>query len=178
MKLKEYIRELNKLVIEYPEAYELPVIYSKDDEGNAYHNVIYSKVIGWWKDTGKPQDLLSANKLLLDEMKLEDFNAPDKVFLGEKVVLKNKVKIIGPAIVGDSSVLENCTIGPYTVLGKNNFVKDLDIEDSIVFDGCSLTRKGIKIKSSIIGNNVELAEDNEKDNCHHMLLGDNSFVEF
>lgn len=42
MKLKEYIRELNKFVQEYPEAYELPVIYSKDDEGNAYHNVIYS----------------------------------------------------------------------------------------------------------------------------------------
>lgn len=42
MKLKEYIRELNKLVIEYPEAYELPVIYSEDDEGNNYHHVIYS----------------------------------------------------------------------------------------------------------------------------------------
>ena len=42
MKLKEYIEELNKFVQEYPESLELPVIYSKDDEGNAYHNVIYS----------------------------------------------------------------------------------------------------------------------------------------
>lgn len=42
MKLKEYIRELNKFVQEYPEAYELPVIYSEDDEGNNYHHVIDS----------------------------------------------------------------------------------------------------------------------------------------
>ena len=42
MKLKEYIEELNKFVQEYPESLELPVIYGKDDEGNAYHNVIYS----------------------------------------------------------------------------------------------------------------------------------------
>ncbi len=173
---KVFFEMFDKIVKSARGEYEISDIHSQLIKHG--YKVGHSEITGWWKDTGKPEDLLLANRLLLDEMKDEDFNTPGKILLGEGVEIKDNVKIIGPAIIGDNTVLENCEIGPYTVLGKNNFIKDLDIEDSIIFDTCSLTRKGIKIKSSIIGNNVEMVEDLKKDNCHRILLGDSSFVEF
>lgn len=74
MKLKEYIEELNKFVQEYPESLELPVIYSKDDEGNAYHNVIYSPAMFQVEDLTQYY-LEVVGKLGVDDIVREDCNA-------------------------------------------------------------------------------------------------------
>ena len=39
MTLKEYLKGLNQLVQDHPEALDFPVIYASDDEGNAFHQV-------------------------------------------------------------------------------------------------------------------------------------------
>lgn len=41
MILKDFIKELQDLVKQYPQFEDLPVAYSSDDEGNSYH-LIYS----------------------------------------------------------------------------------------------------------------------------------------
>ncbi len=46
MKFKEYLAKLNKLANDNPAALELPVVYSKDDEGNQFRLVEYDPTVG------------------------------------------------------------------------------------------------------------------------------------
>ncbi len=87
------------------------------------------EITGWWKDTGKPEDLILASKLLMDirEKKLE---------IGDNVKQFGKVEIIEPASIGGGCVLENCVIGPYTAVGKGSVVRNTRAANSIIFDNC------------------------------------------
>lgn len=148
------------------------------------YDVGYHKVSGWWKDTGTPEDILEANRLILDELKPKtegkvesQSSIQGRVSLGVNSVIKRGSLIRGPTIIGDDSTIERKVyIGPYTSIGNGSIVKRGEIEDSIVMDGCIIDVDE-RINSSIIGPNVIIkSNDDSRPGGRRFILGESSQV--
>ena len=147
------------------------------------YKVGYSEITGWWKDTGKPSDLLEANRLVLDNIEPKQLGSADNAssVLG-KVILDEGSKIInsvvrGPAIIGKNTVIENSYVGPFTSIGNNTHIKNAEVEYSIVLRDCRITHVRLRIEGSILGNDVEIVEAAGKPLVHRFMIGDQSRVE-
>jgi glucose-1-phosphate thymidylyltransferase len=147
------------------------------------YSIGYAEITGWWKDTGKPSDLLEANRLVLDNMepRLEgDVDRGSNV--AGKVILEAGAKIInsvvrGPAIIGKNTIVENSYVGPFTSIGDNTVIRNSEVEYSIVLQECKILNVRIRIEGSILGNDVEVVEAGGKPHVHRFMLGDQSRVE-
>lgn len=146
-------------------------------------SVGFSEITGWWKDTGKPLDLLEANRLILDNITPHIAGEVDaKSTIAGKVIIEEGARIIdsvvrGPAIIGRNCVIEESYIGPFTAIGNNTAVKKSEIEYSIVLRDCKINSVGIRIEGSILGNDVEVVEAAGKPRVHRFMIGDQSRVE-
>ncbi|MBU0649226.1 glucose-1-phosphate thymidylyltransferase [Patescibacteria group bacterium] len=151
------------------------------------YKVGYEEITGWWKDTGKPEDLLEGNQLLLNEMKQEDFTIESKV--GEGVVVQGRVKIgkncnisekvliRGPVIIGNNCSIKNSYIGPYACLGNEVEIYNTEIEHSIVFDLADINCSK-RIVDSLIGKNAAITSVHDSlPQGHKLVIGDNTVVE-
>ncbi len=147
------------------------------------YKVGYSEITGWWKDTGKPSDLLEANRLVLDNIQPNIKGDIDKLSnVVGKVILEKGAKIInsvvrGPAIIGEGAVIENSYVGPFTSIGNHTVIKNSEVEYSIVLRDCKVTSVKIRIEGSILGNDVEIVEASGKPLVHRFMIGDQSRVE-
>ncbi len=145
--------------------------------------VSFSEITGWWKDTGKPSDLLEANRLVLDNLvdrRLGDVDNQSSV--SGRVNLGRDVKIIrsnirGPVIIGDNTVIENAYIGPYTAIGRNCRIVSSEVEFSIIMDYCKIENITRRIEASLLGNDVRILRARKKPSTHRFMLGDQSRVE-
>ena len=68
---------------------------------------MFKKYPSWWKDTGKPEDLLEANQLILDDIDTKVEAQVDsscrlmgKISIKENTVIKPNTRIKGPVIIG------------------------------------------------------------------------------
>jgi glucose-1-phosphate thymidylyltransferase len=146
------------------------------------YRVEASIVKGWWKDTGKPEDILEANRLLLDDIqpKIEgEIDSTSKVIgrvvIGKGTIIKNNSTIKGPCIIGKNCIISNSYIGPYTSIGDNCEIIDTEIEDSVVMEGCKLV--GIRtIVESLIGRNVKIYEHTARPKGYRFVVGDRSSI--
>ncbi|MBA4311730.1 MAG: glucose-1-phosphate thymidylyltransferase [Chlorobiaceae bacterium] len=143
----------------------------------------YSEITGWWKDTGKPADLLEANRLILDNIEPNFKGEVDKVssVLG-KVILDEGSKVInsvvrGPAIIGKNAIIENSYIGPFTSIGDRTTIRNAEVEYSIVLRDCKISNVKLRIEGSILGNDVEIVDAVGKPLVHRFMIGDQSRVE-
>lgn len=147
------------------------------------YKVGYTEITGWWKDTGKPADLLEANRLVLDNLTAHNGGTIDKLSdVAGKVVVETGAKIInskirGPAIIGRDCLIENSYIGPFTSIGDGTVVRNSEVEYSIVLRDCKIINVGIRIEGSILGNDVEIVEATGKPLVHRFMIGDQSRVE-
>lgn len=147
------------------------------------YRVGYSEITGWWKDTGKPSDLLEANRLVLDNIKPNILGNVDKASItAGKVIVEEGAKIVnsvvrGPAIIGKNCVIENSYIGPFTSIGNNTVIRNAEVEYSIVLEDCKIHDVKLRIEGSILGNDVEIVEANGKPLVHRFMIGDQSRVE-
>jgi glucose-1-phosphate thymidylyltransferase len=147
------------------------------------YTVGYSEITGWWKDTGKPTDLLEANRLVLDNITPEILGeVDDRSTVAGKVVIQKGARIInslvrGPAIIGENCVIENSYVGPFSSLGDNTVVRKSEIEYSIILRDCKIIDVGIRLEGSILGNDVEIVEATGKPRVHRFMIGDQSRVE-
>lgn len=141
---------------------------------------------GWWKDTGKPEDLLEANQLVLTDLKpsikgiLEDHvTIRGNVAISEETVIHKESSIRGPSIIGKNcDIGPNVYIGPYTSIGDNTVIKKSEIEQSIIL-GDSVIECGKRIVDSIIGRYVKIiSNDYDLPKGVKLLLGDSSLVSF
>ncbi len=143
----------------------------------------YSEITGWWKDTGKPTDLLEANRLILDNIEPRNDGTVDKQSeVAGRVVIEQGARIInskirGPGIIGKNCVIENSYIGPFTSIGDRTEVRNSEIEYSIILRDCKVTSVGIRIEGSILGNDVEVVEATGKPQVHRFMIGDQSRIE-
>lgn len=147
------------------------------------YSVGYTEITGWWKDTGKPADLLEANRLILDSFEFRNDGEIDaRSDVAGRVVIEQGAKIInskvrGPAIIGKNCVIENSYVGPYTSIGDRTQIHGSEIEYSIVLRDCKIMNIGIRIEGSILGNDVEIVEGNSRPRVHRFMIGDQSRIE-
>lgn len=139
-------------------------------------------VAGWWKDTGKLEDLLEANRLILDtfERRIEgtadaDSRIEGKVVIEEGAVIERSV-IRGPAIIGRGSHIVHGYVGPFTSIGPDVEIRETEIEHSIVLEGCCLRDLANRVIDSLLGKNVRIYREPVKPSAYRFMLGDNSEV--
>ena len=140
-------------------------------------------VSGWWKDTGKPEDILEANRLVLDEIESLNLEKVDgkaivrgRVRFGESVIIEGECMIKGPALIGENCLIKDSYIGPYTSIGDNCRITGTEIEDSVVMEGTTLHNVG-RIVDSLIGHGVNVRASSALPNGHRLVIGDYSQVE-
>jgi glucose-1-phosphate thymidylyltransferase len=149
------------------------------DHGKSVHPHIVS---GWWKDTGKIEDMLEANRIILDTFKPRGLESVDSGCRVEgKVVVEPGAKLFqstirGPAIIGPGAEIRNAFVGPYTSIGPDCFVESCEIENSIVLQGSRLEKIPGRIADSLIGTNVRIHPGHERPRVHRFLIGDNSEI--
>jgi glucose-1-phosphate thymidylyltransferase len=138
---------------------------------------------GWWKDTGKLDDMLEANRIMLENIEtridgLVDENSRvfGRVAIGKNAVIEDSV-IRGPAIIGKGSRIVRSYIGPFTSIHDNVSVLDSEIEHSIILAECNINSVGSRIEDSLLGRNVTIHRSSRKPKAHRMMVGDNSEVE-
>ncbi len=137
-------------------------------------NVGYEEITGWWKDTGKPEDLLEANQLLLNQSLAAETG---KIKIGKGTVIDPDAVIKGPVIVGDGCVIKNARIGPNVSVGNNVEVYNSEIENSIIFDEVDINCNA-RIVDSLVGKNaLILSAHQSKPDGHKLIIGDNAMVE-
>ncbi len=147
------------------------------------HTVVPHVVSGWWIDTGKKDDMLEANRLILEilEQQIDGTLDADSEVLGRVVIARdaevhNSV-IRGPAIIGPNTRIQNAYIGPFTSIDHDCLIVDCEIEHSIVLDHTRLVEVPGRIEDSLIGRNVEIVRSPHRPKAHKLLLGDFSRVE-
>ncbi len=141
-------------------------------------------VSGWWKDTGKPEDILDVNRLVLDELKplvegtVEDgASVAGRVSLGKNSVIRSGCVVRGPVVIGKDCAIEAGTyIGPYTAVGDGCAVKGAYVESSVLMAGCSVSCEN-RIVDSLIGKNAIIASaNNDLPKGTRLIVGENSFL--
>lgn len=145
--------------------YEIASIFSYLLKNN--RKIGYNEITGWWKDTGKPEDLLLANALLLKELPHEKLTSSAAQF-GPNVTLH------APVIVGENCTLENCTIGPNVTISSGSTIKNCTVQDSIVLSNATITAP-IKIAHSIIGAKAQILPSNQT--FSQLIIGDHSVLQ-
>jgi glucose-1-phosphate thymidylyltransferase len=138
-------------------------------------------VRGWWKDTGQVQDMLDANRLILDDLgdridgELVDARVEGRVVV-EAGVRLTRSTVRGPAIIGAGSQIEDAYIGPYTAIGEGVTIARAEVEYSIVLAGSSVTDLEGRVEASLIGRNVRVGRSPAMPRAYRFVVGDNAEI--
>jgi glucose-1-phosphate thymidylyltransferase len=138
-------------------------------------------VEGWWKDTGRLEDMLAANRLVLDTIseKIEGELIASQV--DGRVVIEPGARlehctVRGPAIIGAGARLSDCYIGPYTAIGAGCTIENAEVEHSILLAGSAVRNLAGRMESSLLGRNVTIGRDERQPRAYRFMVGDNSEV--
>ncbi|MBO8161021.1 MAG: glucose-1-phosphate thymidylyltransferase [Thermosipho sp. (in: Bacteria)] len=149
------------------------------------HKVKGHIIYGWWKDTGKPEDLIEANRKILDDnypkTTVKGIIDPTsdiqgRISIGENSEIINST-IRGPVVIGDNCVIKDSFIGPYSSIGDNVIIENCEIENSIIMDNVKLLNLPYPIDSSLIGKHVQIIESEKKPKAMRFVIGDMGKVE-
>ncbi len=139
-------------------------------------------VTGWWKDTGKLEDILEANRLILEglEGRIEgqvdaDSRTHGPVVLEAGTRLTNSV-IRGPAIIGADTEIIDSYVGPFTSIQRNCRILQTEIEHSIVLEGSEIREVGSRIDESLIGREVRIFRSAQRPSVYRFMVGDKSEI--
>jgi glucose-1-phosphate thymidylyltransferase len=142
------------------------------------------KLQDWWLDTGKKDDLLEANRIILDTQL-------ESAILGEvderssiigRVRIGSGSKIVnctvrGPVIIGNDCHLENCFIGPYSSVADRATLIDADLEHSVILQGAKVIGIHQRIVDSVIGQRAKLELAPQRPKALRFMIGDDSHIE-
>jgi len=141
--------------------------------------VSYKMTEGWWKDTGKPSDILEANKLILEDISAESWTCQEDVasligslHIGKSVVVKNST-IHSHVAIGDNSFIQGSGIGPFTSVGNGVNIINCNVANSIILDGAQLIDISKDIRNSIIGKNTIIKSPKTLKQSMDLITGDN-----
>jgi glucose-1-phosphate thymidylyltransferase len=142
------------------------------------------QIDGWWLDTGKKDDLLEANQIVLDtrlqsEMAGEidpqtQISGRVKIGAGSKLV---NCKIRGPVTIGSDCHLENCFIGPYTSIADQVTLIEADLEHSVILQGAKVVGVHQRIVDSVVGQRAQVKVAPQRPRALRFMIGDDSQIE-
>jgi glucose-1-phosphate thymidylyltransferase len=139
-------------------------------------------VSGWWKDTGKIEDILEANRLILETIstRIEGLVDESSRVSGEVIIEKSasvRSSIIrGPAIIGSDTEIIDSYVGPFTSIQKKCKIIKTEIEHSIVLEGSEIIEVGSRIDESLIGREVRIYKCPPKPSAYRFMVGDKSEI--
>jgi glucose-1-phosphate thymidylyltransferase len=139
-------------------------------------------VKGWWKDTGKLEDMLEANRLVLEDIEQRidgDLDADSRV--EGRVVIEPGAKlertvVRGPAIIGSGTRIFDAYIGPYTAIDRDVVITGSEVEHSIVLAGSIIRDLHARMEASLLGKNVSLSRSEGMPKTLRFLVGDNAKI--
>jgi len=140
---------------------------------------------GWWLDTGKKDDLLEANRIILDQyitepavtgLVDETSKVSGRVVIGEGSRLTN-CTVRGPVVIGRDCVLENCFVGSYTSVADGVSMSDIEIDHSVVLKGAKISGIRRRIVDSLIGERATLMLSDHRPKALRFMVGDDSTIE-
>src|SRR5579884_3124705 len=138
---------------------------------------------GWWLDTGKKDDLLEANRVLLEQLEPRCDGAVDAASaVSGRVVVEAGARVVnsvvrGPAAIGRDTLVENAYVGPFTSVYHDCRIVDAEVEHSIVLEHSTIEGVGARIEASLVGRDVVVRRAPAKPRAHRLVLGDHSRVE-
>jgi glucose-1-phosphate thymidylyltransferase len=149
---------------------------------NKGYHISYSEITGWWKDTGKPSDLLEANRLVLDNIEdsrksiLTNCDIVGNIHIGKNVKISNS-KLEGPIIINDDSIIDRSHITHHTAIGKRCEIINSKVGYSIIMNDSKIRNIEDKITNSLLGTDVRIIGNHRDHSAHRFILGDQSRVE-
>ncbi|HXD66243.1 MAG TPA: glucose-1-phosphate thymidylyltransferase [Solirubrobacteraceae bacterium] len=138
-------------------------------------------VQGWWKDTGRLEDMLAANRLVLDTIatrvdgELVDSQVDGRVIVESGARLERS-SVRGPAIIGAGAQIVDAYVGPYTAIGENCVISGAEVEHSILLAGAEVRNLDGRIESSLLGRNVKIGRSERQPRAYRFMVGDNSEI--
>jgi glucose-1-phosphate thymidylyltransferase len=138
-------------------------------------------VKGWWKDTGRLEDMLEANRLILDtiagrvEGELVESQCDGRVVIEPGARLERST-VRGPAVIGAGARLTDAYVGPYSAIGEDCVIERAEVEHSILLAGSSVRDLDGRMESSLLGRNVHIQRDNRQPRAYRFMVGDNSEI--
>jgi glucose-1-phosphate thymidylyltransferase len=142
-------------------------------------------VTGWWKDTGKPEDLLEANQLVLSDIKSSDGDRIPKnvkvagsASIGKRTRFAAHVDMLGPLVIGEGCQIgPNVRLGPYTSIGNDCRISDVEIDNSIIMEGSTIEGAQRIVDSLIGGNSTIVGRKGEQPKGNKFILGERSYAQ-
>jgi glucose-1-phosphate thymidylyltransferase len=142
-----------------------------------------SIVDAWWLDTGKKDDLLAANTVVLDQWLQSDIQGEVdsasqvagrvKIGPGSKIV---RSKIRGPVTIGDGVTIDDSFVGPYSSIGDGTKIQQSVVEHCVVLENCTIM--GVdRLEDSVLGKNVSVSANRGPHKAFRLLVGDHSVVD-
>jgi len=139
-------------------------------------------VQGWWKDTGRLDDMLEANRLILETIErrvdgeLIDSQVDGRVIVEAGAQL-TRCTVRGPAVIGAGAQLTDAYVGPYTAIGERVVIEIAEVEHSILLEGSSVRGLAGRMESSLLGKNVAIHRSNRQPRAYTFMVGDQSEIE-
>ena len=149
------------------------------DKGNT---IAHDTVTGWWKDTGTPEDIIHANRLVLDSIGTEnqflvekDISTKDNIIIGSNTKISQDSSIMGPAIIGKNCKIEHgVRLGPYVSIGDGCTLENCSVENSIIMENCMIDAQ-VNLVSSIIAHSSHIG-GNTISKKSQFLLGERTHL--
>jgi glucose-1-phosphate thymidylyltransferase len=138
-------------------------------------------VRGWWKDTGRLDDMLEANRLILDTLvrridgDLHEAQVDGRVVVEAGATLE-RATVRGPAIIGAGAVVRDAYIGPYTAIGRHCIIERAEVEHSILLEGSSVRGLDGRMESSLLGRDVAISRGERQPRAYRFMVGDKSEI--
>ncbi len=144
---------------------------------------VSSQVVdGWWKDTGQLEDMLAANRLVLEEVEtaldgeIDDSKVEGRVVVEPGALLRGSI-VRGPAVIGAGAVVEDSYVGPYTSIGEGVVVRRSEVEHSILLSGARVEDLGTRLEASLLGRDSSVVRTDGLPKTLKLLVGDRSRIE-
>jgi glucose-1-phosphate thymidylyltransferase len=142
------------------------------------------QIQGWWLDTGKKDDLLEANQIILDTCLAGNIaghldaqtQISGRVQVGTGSQLVN-CTVRGPVTIGNNCYLENCFVGPFSSIANDVKLIEVDIEHSVILQGAQITGIHQRIVDSVIGQRATLKAAPQRPKALRFMIGDDSQIE-
>ena len=147
------------------------------------HDVRSHIIKGWWKDTGKLEDMLEANRVALSGAdrdirgKVDDRSRViGEVILDEGAEVVNS-ELRGPLVIGSGTVIRDSYVGPFTAISTGCRITGAEIEFSIVLENSTIENFRPRIEGSLIGRDVHIEQGPTKPRAFRFMVGDSSWIQ-